>query len=192
MSGSSFSAERTPCLGLTLITARVFADDRGFFYEAWREDAFRDLGVPGPFIQDNHSVSRLGVLRGLHWQGAPSPQGKLVRCTSGRVRDAVVDIRAGSPTFGRHDLVDLEGARLLYVPPGYAHGFLALTGEAQVQYRVTAAWDRAAEGCLAFDDPELAIDWGFDGTPLVSARDRAGMSFADYRGSPAFRFQEGA
>jgi dTDP-4-dehydrorhamnose 3,5-epimerase len=132
------------------------------------------------------------VLRGLHWQAAPFEQGKLVRCTRGRIRDVVVDIRAGSPTFGASESVVLEASapvRMLFVPPGFAHGFLALADETEVQYKVTAPWNAAAEGCIAYDDPDLAVDWGFPGPFVVSAKDRSGMSFARYREKPAFRWE---
>jgi dTDP-4-dehydrorhamnose 3,5-epimerase len=192
----NFSAERTRRFGLPLIASRVFGDDRGFFYESWRDDSLRALGIEADFVQDNHSFSRRGVLRGLHWQGEPFVQAKLVRCTRGRIRDVVVDIRAGSPTFGESESVLLEAAepgagilRMLFVPPGFAHGFLALCDEVDVQYKVTAPWNAAAEGCIAWDDPELAVDWEFPGPFVVSAKDRAGMSFAQYRANPAFRWE---
>jgi len=196
VSAGNFSLERTPRFGLPLLSSRVHGDDRGFFYESWRGESLRALGLDADFVQDNHSFSRRGVLRGLHWQGEPFVQSKLVRCTRGRVRDVVVDIRLGSPTFGAHETVDLAAAapgggaiRMLFVPPGFAHGFLALDAENDVQYKVTAPWNAAAEGCIAFDDPEIAVDWAFDGPFVVSAKDRAGMSLADYRRKPAFRWE---
>ena len=196
MNAGNFTLERTKRFGLPLLRAKVYADDRGFFYESWREESLAALGIDARFVQDNHSFSRRGVLRGLHWQGAPFVQGKLVRCTRGRIRDVVVDIRAGSPTFGAWDAAVLEAASasggsvgMLFVPPGFAHGFLALTDEVDVQYKVTAPWNAAAEGCIAYDDRDLGIDWGFEGPFVVSPKDRAGMSFADYRKKPAFRWE---
>ncbi len=195
MTTGNFTVERTR-LGAALVAARVFSDDRGYFYESWRGESLRALGIEAAFVQDNHSFSRRGVIRGLHWQGAPFAQAKLVRCTRGRIRDVIADIRAGSPTFGATETVELEAAapgsgtvRMLFVPPGFAHGFLALADEVEVQYKVTAPWNAAAEGCIAYDDPALAVDWGSPGPFVVSAKDRAGMSLAAYRGKPAFRWE---
>jgi dTDP-4-dehydrorhamnose 3,5-epimerase len=190
----NFSVEESIFGAAVILRARAFADDRGLFYEAWREDAFRDLGIEAAFVQENHSRSRRGVLRGLHWQDPPSAQGKLIRCTAGRVWDVIVDLRGGSPDFGKWRHLELEaiptaaeGQRMLWVPAGFAHGFLALSEGAEVQYRVTAPWDRAAERTLAFDDPELAIPWPRAGELLVSAKDRAGASLASLRKAPPFR-----
>ena len=196
MNAGNFTVERTKRFGLPLLGSRVYGDDRGFFYESWREESLRALGIEARFVQDNHSFSRRGVLRGLHWQGEPHVQAKLVRCTRGRIRDVVVDIRGGSPTLGQSETVVLEAAspgtgtlRMLFVPPGFAHGFLALSDEVDVQYKVTAPWNAAAEGCIAYDDPDLAVDWEFPGPFVVSAKDRAGMTFSDYRKNPAFRWE---
>lgn len=196
MNAGNFTLERTKRFGLPVLRSRIYGDDRGFFYESWREESLRALGIDARFVQDNHSFSRRGVLRGLHWQGEPFVQGKLVRCTRGRIRDVVVDIRAGSPTFGASETVILEAAvasetslGMLFVPPGFAHGFLALADEVDVQYKVTAPWNAAAEGCIAYDDPDLALDWEFPGPFVVSAKDRGGMSFAEYRKKPAFRWE---
>jgi dTDP-4-dehydrorhamnose 3,5-epimerase len=195
VNAGNFSVEEVLLGAAVVLRTRVHSDDRGSFHEAWREDAFRALGIEAAFVQDNHSRSRRGVIRGLHWQGPPSPQGKLVRCTSGRIWDVIVDLRGGSPDFGKWRPVELEAVargpaeqRMLWVPPGFAHGFLALTDDAEVQYKVTAPWDRAAEGTLAFDDPELAIPWPRAGEPIVSAKDRAGLSFAAIRKSPPFAY----
>ena len=194
MTAGNFSLERTPRFGLAIVGTRVFGDDRGFFYESWSGAALRALGIDAAFVQDNHSSSRRGVVRGLHWQGPPAAQGKLVRCTRGRILDVVVDVRAGSPTYGAWESVTLEAAagpgtlQMLFVPPGYAHGFLALEDGVEVQYKVTAPWDPKAEGCIAFDDPGLGVDWG-PGPFVVSAKDRAGMSFEAYRKAPVFRWE---
>lgn len=193
----------TPDTGDVLwISSRKFDDDRGYFYESWSAAAFRALGLP-EFVQDNHSRSFGGVLRGLHWQGPPTPQGKLIRCTTGRIFDVIVDIRGGSPTFGHALRLDLaatltkredpmsDDPNLLYVPPGFAHGFLALTEVAEVQYRVTAPWDRSAEGTLAWNDPELTWDlggWPAGVVPELSDKDRAGASLASIRENPPFLY----
>ncbi len=195
MSPGNFSLTRTK-LGLGLVSTRVFGDDRGFFYESWSEEALRSAGIEARFVQDNHSCSRRGVVRGLHWQGEPFAQAKLVRCTKGRIRDVVVDIREGSPSFGAWEACELAGAApgevrqaMLFVPPGFAHGFRALDDLTEVEYKVTAPWNAAAEGCIAYDDPDLSIQWGTNDPPVVSAKDRAGMSFAAYRRKPAFRWE---
>jgi dTDP-4-dehydrorhamnose 3,5-epimerase len=182
-----------------LIRARRHGDARGFFYEAWNESAFAALGIDAHFVQDNHSRSARGVLRGMHWQDMTAPLGKLVRCTAGRIFDAVVDLRLGSPTFGHHFTVTLDAddasPALLWVPTGFAHGFLCVSESAEVQYKVTGPWAPAAEGCLAWDDPEVAIPWpGFGGdgeSPSLSERDRRGMSLATYRTAPSFRYATG-
>lgn len=195
MNAGNFSVTPTK-LGLSLVATRVFSDDRGLFYESWSEEALRSVGIEARFVQDNHSCSRRGVIRGLHWQRQPFAQAKLVRCTRGRIRDVVVDIREGSPTFGRWEACDLAGASpgegalsMLFVPPGFAHGFRALDDTVEVQYKVTAPWNAAAEGCIACDDPDLRIQWGTNDLPVVSAKDRAGMSLAEYRRKPDFRWE---
>jgi len=194
VSAGNFAVEPTPLDGLVALRTRTFADSRGWFYESWREDSFRALGLDLRFVQENQSRSRKGVLRGLHWQDATAPQGKLVRCTRGSVWDVAVDIRLGSPTFGRHHgekLVESD-PRFLWIPPGFAHGFLALEEDSEVQYRCTGYWDRAAERCLLWNDPELAIPWPAKGEPVLSEKDGKGMSLAEYRRNPSFRFGEGA
>lgn len=191
MSGGTFSVERTPLAGVLLVRCRAFGDARGQFYESWRADAFRGMGIPGPFVQDNHSRSGKGVLRGLHWQDGSAPQGKLLRCTAGSIFDVVVDLRAGSPAFGRFHAVTLSAAdeapALLWVPPGFAHGFLSLEEGAEVQYRCTGYWSREAERCLRWDDPEVGIPWPLCGrAPVVSYKDARGMTLAQVRRNPSF------
>jgi dTDP-4-dehydrorhamnose 3,5-epimerase len=190
----NFAVERAWFGGVLLLRTRVFSDRRGLFYEAWRGDALEALGAAGPFVQDNHSVSRRGVVRGLHWQGPPAPQAKLVRCTGGRIFDVVVDLRGGSPDFGKWASVELaaaaegDGAQsLLFVPAGFAHGFQALTDGAEVQYKVTAAWDPGAEGTLAWDDPELGVRWPLAAEAVLSDKDRRGRSLDEVRRAPPFR-----
>jgi dTDP-4-dehydrorhamnose 3,5-epimerase len=151
-------------------------DRRGFFSEVFRQDAFEAAGIDAAFVQDNHSLSGpAGVLRGLHFQTGASAQGKLVRAARGAVLDVAVDIRHGSPTFGRHVAVELsaENWRQLWVPAGMAHGFVTLVPETEVIYKVTSYYDPAADKGLAFDDPDLGIDWRFPASDLVlSDKDR--------------------
>lgn len=160
--------------GLVEFTPDVHGDKRGSFYEAWRQDIFdRAVGRRVTFVQDNHSVSRRGVLRGLHYQLPPHAQGKLVRCTVGTVFDVAVDIRRGSPTFGEwsgHEL-SADNRLQLWLPPGYAHGFLALTDLSEVQYKVTDVHAPDCERSIAWDDPDLGIEWPADGSPVVSDKD---------------------
>jgi dTDP-4-dehydrorhamnose 3,5-epimerase len=170
--------------GLKLVELDVHGDARGFFVERFNETRFREHGLPTRFVQDNHSRSAPGVLRGLHFQTNPA-QGKLVGVTRGRIFDVAVDLRPGSPSFGRHvsmELSELNG-RLLWVPPGFAHGFRVLEGPADVLYKVDALYTPAAEGGITWNDPELAIAWPA-GEPVVSARDSGLAPFADYRRNP--------
>jgi len=167
--------------GPIIIEPKVFGDERGFFLESWNDAAFAEAGLDLAFVQDNHSRSSRGVLRGLHYQD-PNPQGKLVRVANGRVFDVAVDIRRSSATFGRWIGVELSGAnqRMLWVPPGFAHGFLTLEDKTDFLYKCTDFYQPAAEYCLRWDDPALAIDWPLeDMTPELSAKDKAGKPLAD-------------
>ena len=174
--------------GAVEITPRRFVDDRGFFTESWSRDGFAAHGLSFDFVQDNHSLSReAGTLRGLHYQAPPMAQDKLVRCTRGAIRDVAVDIRRGSPTFGAWVAVELsaENGRQLLVPKGFLHGFLTLTPDAEVQYKCSGYYQRAAEGSVRWDDPEIGIVWPID-QPTTSERDRQAMSLSTYRERPAF------
>lgn len=148
--------------GLLLVEGRAFPDDRGFFMESFRADQWAALGLP-PLVQDNLSRSRRGVVRGLHFQVPPAPIGKLVRCARGRIFDVAVDVRRGSPTFGRHAAVELsdEGNRMFWVPAGFAHGFCALSDWADVTYKVTGYWSAAVDAGVRWNDPALGIAWPF-------------------------------
>ena len=160
-----------------LLEHEVFEDARGAFYESWNERAFAAGGIGARFVQENVSRSRAYVLRGLHYQ-IPHSQGKLVRVLSGEIFDVVVDLRRSSRSFGRHLSVRLDaGARSLWVPAGFAHGFLALADETRVQYKVTDFWARAAEHTLQWNDAALGIDWPLPAgvEPLLSAKDREGQ-----------------
>jgi dTDP-4-dehydrorhamnose 3,5-epimerase len=171
--------------GLILIEVSIRGDERGFFAERFKRSAFRELGLPYDFRQDNHSRSAPGVLRGLHYQADP-PQGKLVGVTRGRIWDVAVDIRPHSPTFGRShhlELSDMNG-RLLWIPPGFAHGFCVVGDEpADVYYKVDEVYNPATEGGIIWSDAELAIPWPLS-APVVSVRDNALPGFAEYRARP--------
>lgn len=159
--------------GVLLIEPQVFADDRGFFMETYHFDRFRAHGIDATFVQDNHSRSARGVLRGLHYQ-EPQPQGKLVRCTRGALFDVAVDIRVGSPTFARWFGAELsESNRLmLWVPPGFAHGFCALTDDADLVYKCTALYSRENDRAILWSDPDIGIDWPVS-APRLSPKDAA-------------------
>jgi len=167
--------------GLVLIEHREFDDARGAFFESWNERDFAAAGIAARFVQENVSRSRAWVLRGLHYQ-IRQTQGKLVRVLAGAIFDVVVDLRRSSDTFGRSLAVPLEAGspRSLWVPPGFAHGFLALRDDTRVQYKVTDYWAREAERTLQWNDPALAIDWPLPPgrTPLLSDKDRDGIPLA--------------
>ena len=164
-----------------LIEPKVFGDARGFFFESFNQQAFADaVGVDLPFVQDNHSRSRRGVLRGLHYQLAPKAQGKLVRVVSGAVFDVAVDIRRDSPTFGRWAgaVLSAENKRQMWVPPGFAHGFLVLSEAAEFLYKTTDYYAPEYERSIRWDDPDLGIDWPLDGAiPQMSGKDAGAASW---------------
>ena len=167
-----------------LLHPTVHRDERGFFLERWNQRAFADLGLP-PFVQDNHSRSPRGTLRGLHYQAPPHAQGKLVSVVHGRAFDVAVDLRSTSPTYGRWAGVTLDGdhPNALWVPPGFAHGFLVRSASADVLYKVTDDYAPQSEGGLAWDDPELAIAWPLDPdqAPTLSARDARWPNLSEVR-----------
>ncbi|NDC54422.1 MAG: dTDP-4-dehydrorhamnose 3,5-epimerase [Planctomycetia bacterium] len=159
--------------GVLVVEPRVYEDDRGCFFESFNERAFAAaVGGPVTFVQDNHSVSRSGVLRGLHYQ-VEQPQGKLVRVVVGSVYDVAVDIRPGSPTRGRWVAIELSAAnrRQMWIPAGFAHGFLVTSPVAEVLYKTTDYYAPAAERCIVWNDPTLAIAWPLSGPPILSAKD---------------------
>ncbi|MBI3772456.1 MAG: dTDP-4-dehydrorhamnose 3,5-epimerase [Gammaproteobacteria bacterium] len=163
-----------------ILEPKVFGDERGFFYESYNRAVFRELtGIDTDFVQDNHSRSATNVLRGLHYQ-IQQPQGKLVRAVMGEIYDVVVDIRRGSPTFGRWDGIYLSSAnkRQLWVPAGFAHGFLVVSDYAEVLYKTTDYWAPQYERSIAWNDPRLAIDWPLIDEPILSAKDQAGVPLA--------------
>ena len=163
--------EPTPLDGVMLIKPRVFGDDRGFFLESYNQRHYAEAGIHDSFVQDNHSRSGRGVLRGLHFQKA-KPQGKLVRVTHGEVYDVAVDVNPDSKTFAQWIGVNLssENHKLLYVPPGYAHGFVVLSESADFQYKCTEFYDVSDEGGIAWDDGTLSIDWPIK-NPVLSDKD---------------------
>ena len=172
--------ETTPLRDLLLIEPRRFGDERGFFYESWNRRTFADAGIDVDFVQDNHSRSHRGTLRGLHYQ-MEQPQGKLVRVIHGSVFDVTVDLRRSSPSFGRWfgTALSEHNRRMLWIPPGFAHGFYTLSDEADFLYKCTDFYHPASEVSLRWDDPALGIDWPLvDGeAPQLSAKDAAGLSF---------------
>lgn len=163
-----------------LLEPRVFGDDRGFFLESWNATTFAALGIDAAFVQDNHSRSAKGVLRGLHYQ-IVEPQGKLVRVVAGAVFDVAVDIRRSSPNFGRWTGHELSAANkhLLWVPPGFAHGFVTLSETADFLYKCTTLYAPAHERSIAWNDPLIGIDWPLDAPPLLSGKDAAAPLLAD-------------
>ena len=166
---------------VVVVEPRVFGDDRGFFMETWQIERFARAGIEATFVQENHSKSKKGVLRGLHYQ-FHRPQGKLVRVIAGEVFDVAVDIRRGSPTFGKWVGVYLsaENKHSLWVPPGLAHGFYVTSDEAEFVYACTDLYDQRDEHCILWSDPELAIDWPVgEAAPLVSEKDAAGAVLRD-------------
>ncbi|WP_435627854.1 dTDP-4-dehydrorhamnose 3,5-epimerase [Candidatus Ferrigenium straubiae] len=174
-------AIQTTIPDLLIMEPQVFGDERGFFYESFNRRKFAELtGHDADFVQDNHSRSARNVLRGLHYQ-IQRPQGKLVRVVQGTVLDVAVDIRRGSPTFGRHVAVELsaDNKRMLWIPEGFAHGFVALSDTAEFLYKTTDYWCPEHERCIRWDDPALAIDWRFQAAPSVSAKDAQGKPLAE-------------
>lgn len=167
--------------GVIILEPQVFGDERGFFYESFNARAFAQAtGLQREFVQDNHSRSRRGVLRGLHYQ-VQQAQGKLVRVTAGEVYDVAVDLRRSSPTFGKWTgvILSAENKRQFWVPEGLAHGFVVLSEVAEFLYKTTDYYAPEHERCIRWDDPTLAIDWPLQDTPQLSAKDQAGLSFAD-------------
>ncbi len=179
------TAHETPLEGLFELECRVFGDDRGFFMETWRADRFTEAtGAGVDFVQTNLSTSSRNVIRGLHFQAPPHGQGKLVRVARGRILDVAVDIRKSSPTYGQHHAVelDLRSGRQLWIPPGFAHGFLALEDDTVIEYACTSLYAPASEGSVRWDDPAIGIDWSAHlngAAPTLSEKDAAAPLLAD-------------
>jgi dTDP-4-dehydrorhamnose 3,5-epimerase len=172
-------ARQTEIPDVWIIEPRVFGDSRGFFFESWNRRAFANLGLDVEFVQDNHSRSEKNVLRGLHYQ-VRNAQGKLVRVIAGEVFDVAVDLRRSSPTFRKWVGFNLseENKRIAWIPPGFAHGFCVLSDTAEFLYKTTDYWSPEHERTLAWNDPALAIPWPLTGTPILAAKDAAGLPLA--------------
>ncbi len=165
-----------PLSGAMLIEPKVFTDDRGAFWEFYKQDIFSQNGIPEPFVQDNQNISGKGILRGLHWQAAPMAQSKLVRAVTGSVFDVIVDLRKDSKTYGRWhgETLSAVNRKILYVPVGFAHGFLSLEEGSEVHYKVSNLYSPPHERGLVWNDPRVGIRWPEVGVPIrVSARDQA-------------------
>ena len=175
-----FDFEKMELEGLVLVKPKVFKDDRGFFFEAYKRGDFARAGITADFVQENHSRSGRNVLRGLHFQKKGSAQGKLVRCVQGSILDVAVDIRKHSPSFGKWAALELsaENSRILYVPEGFAHGFLVLSGTAEIIYKCTREYAPDSEGGIIWNDPRLGIPWPVR-EPVLSEKDKANPLFKD-------------
>lgn len=173
---------KTEIEGVVIIEPRIFKDDRGYFYESFSQREFEEKVFRTTFVQDNQSKSSYGVVRGLHFQKPPYSQSKLVRCIKGAVLDVAVDIRKGSPTFGKYVAVELteDNHRQFFVPRGFAHGFAVLSDEAVFQYKCDNLYNKESEGAVAWDDPELAIDWRIPVEKvLLSEKDKLSKTIAE-------------
>ena len=178
----------TPLEGLVVVDIDFFRDERGFFIESWHKKDFAAAGLPFDFVQDSHSRSSHRVLRGLHYQDMRSPMAKLVRCTAGKILDVAVDLRMSSSTFGKWFSIELspENKSQLWVPVGFAHGFLTVSDVCEVQYKQTEFYQPSHEGGIAWNDPDVGIPWPVK-EPILSNRDQNQMSLRQYRQNPAFR-----
>ena len=165
--------KKTEIEGLLEIEPNVLQDDRGYFLESFRQNLLQSIGIEAHFVQDNESASKKGVLRGLHFQAPPHEQGKLVRVIKGSVWDVAVDIRVGSPTFGKHCAILLseQNKKQFWIPPGFAHGFLVLEDDTIFSYKCTAYYNKESEGTLRWNDPTLGISWNF-AEPILSEKDK--------------------
>ncbi|MDR0436697.1 MAG: dTDP-4-dehydrorhamnose 3,5-epimerase [Bacteroidales bacterium] len=167
---------------LKIIEPSVFSDDRGYFFESYSYQKLKDLGIDKVFVQDNESKSQKGVLRGLHFQNPPFAQAKLVRVVKGAVLDVAVDIRKNSPTYGQHVCVELseQNKRMLYIPEGFAHGFLVLENDTIFSYKCSQSYNKESEGSLLWNDETLCIEWGTD-HPILSDKDKIAPKFSEFQ-----------
>ncbi len=167
--------------GLLELEPNVFRDDRGYFYESYNKERFKEFGVQADYVQDNQSLSQKGVVRGLHFQAPPFAQGKLVRVIHGSVLDVAVDIRKGSATYGKHHavLLSAENMKLFWIPAGFAHGFATLEDDTIFAYKCTDVYNKQSEGCILWNDSDLGIEWGLS-DPIVSEKDQQGTPWAAF------------
>ena len=177
--------EETALPGVLILTPRRFGDARGYFSEVWNRETLKSHGIDLDFVQDNHSLSRpVGTVRGLHYQSPPHAQDKLVRCGAGVILDVAVDVRVGSPTYGKWVAVTLsaENGRQLLIPKGFLHGFVTQAPDSELLYKCSDVYAPDCDGAVRFDDPDLAIDWGISpDQAILSDKDRAAPLFADFR-----------
>ncbi len=168
--------------GLLIIKPKVFGDERGYFFESFREDIMKSNGLTSKFVQDNQSMSSKGILRGLHFQKDPFAQGKLVRVIKGSVLDVAVDIRKKSPTYGQHFLIELneENKTMFYIPPGFAHGFLTLEDDTLFSYKCTNYYNKESEGAIRWNSKSLNVDWGIV-NPILSSKDATAPTFDEFQ-----------
>lgn len=171
----------TKIKNLLIIKPKVFADPRGYFFESYNTDVFKQNGITANFVQDNQSLSNTGVLRGLHFQAPPFDQGKLVRVITGAVLDVAVDIRKNSPTYGDYISIELteENKTMFYIPPGFAHGFLTLRDNTIFSYKCTNVYNKPSEGCVLWNDTDLNINWNV-ANPILSEKDLVGTPFKEF------------
>lgn len=178
------NVETTSLEGVVILTPRRFGDERGFFAETYNARVLADHGIDVAFVQDNHSLSaRVGTVRGLHFQTPPSAQAKLVRCGRGRLFDVAVDLRRGSPTYGQWTGAELsfENARQLFIPAGFAHGFVTREADTEIVYKCSDFYDRDAEGSIAWNDPAIGIEWDVEpGAAILSGKDAAAPLLDDF------------
>jgi dTDP-4-dehydrorhamnose 3,5-epimerase len=184
--------QRTSLPGVVVVEPDVHKDDRGFFLETYHAGKYAESGIPGPFVQDNHSRSVRGTLRGLHAQWR-RPQGKLVRCLEGSIWDVAVDMRAGSPTWGRWFGVELtsDNFKQIYVPPGLLHGFVVLSEVAEVEYKCTDLYDPGGELSVLWNDPDIGIAWPYEDEPILSGKDKAAIRLAEVPADKLQAWEEG-
>ncbi|MFO0321902.1 MAG: dTDP-4-dehydrorhamnose 3,5-epimerase [Bacteroidota bacterium] len=173
---------KTNIKDLLIIKPKIFSDVRGYFFESYNKEVFKEHDISVDFIQDNQSLSNQGVLRGLHFQAPPFAQGKLVRVINGAVLDVAVDIRKNSPTYGEHVSIELneENKTMFYIPPGFAHGFLTLTDHTIFSYKCTQVYNKASEGTVLWNDTDLKIDWKIN-NPILSEKDLKGEIFKEFK-----------
>ena len=167
--------------GVLLLKPRIFKDERGYFFESFNKSIFEKIGIKHDFVQDNQSLSQKNVLRGLHFQVEPHAQGKLIRCVSGAVLDVAVDVRRDSPHYGKYykTVISADNQYSLWIPPGFAHGFLTLENDTIFSYKCTNLYNKASERSILWNDNDINIDWEID-NPIISEKDKEGMTFSEY------------